>query len=237
MSAITTYLTQIMDEAHKLGVDIEGNMYPGASIEEIKKATRALPFDLPEDIVELYLWRNGVRLKGQSCEFRIFPRLLFQSINVSVETTRILISSSDEPLVRWRKTWYSLATDLAGDYYALDATRDGQARGRIFAVMEATDPYPAFWSFEAMLLSVLECYRMGTYFLDESGFLGEDREMSDTIYRAINRGLSPHRLESRQDLIDQVKRAKGRFENEGRPDLIQKLRELARNSRLNIDKL
>lgn len=237
MSRCTEMLDQIAEEAKRIGINVKEHTYPGATQRQIADAVGKLPFQIPPEVLELFLWRNGVRLAGQASEIRIFPRFVWRSIDLSVKTSLKLISASNDPEVRWRKTWYCLATDLAGDYYALDADRAGENYGRIFVITCAADPYPAFWSFEAMLASVLECYRMRAYFLDESGELTENREMSDTIYRAINNGLSPHRLESKQHLIHQVKRAKERFEREGRSDLLQKLRELSRSSDLNIEDL
>ena len=114
----------------------------------------------------------------------------------------------------WRKTWYALATDLAGDYYALDVGPDDEQRGKIFAVTEALDPYPVFLSFATMLQSILECYRTGAYLPRRKWPSRSDLYASDRIYKSINRGLSPHRLGSKEELMDQAAGARERFERE-----------------------
>jgi hypothetical protein len=124
---------------------------------------------------------------------------------------------------------------MAGDYFSIQTCQQSGSYGRIFALQEALDPYPAFWSFATMLLSILECYKSGAYFLDDDGFLDEHREVSDPIYRNFNNELSPLRLIPREKLLKDIMQAKRRFESEKRPDLIDKLRELGGKSGINTD--
>jgi hypothetical protein len=88
-----------------------------------------------------------------------------------------------------------------------------------------------------MLLSILECYKAGAYFIGDDEFLDERRELSDVIYRALNHGFSPLRLESKEKLMGDMKRAKHKFKHEMRPDLIERLRELADRSGIAFDDL
>ncbi len=234
MNDVKVILQAIAIEAQKLGSEVEKYMHPAASENEIEKSINELPFDLPPNIVDLYRWRDGVRLNEQDCEFRMFPKFMFRPINIAVETTLTLVGAAADPELQWRDSWYGLATDLMGDYFAVETAR-GENYGRIFSVQQTHDPFPAFWSFITMLQSILECYKAGAYFIDDSGLLDERRELSDSIYRALNQGLSPLRFESRENLEESMKIAKRKFENEGRPDLIAKLRELADRSGLNFD--
>ena len=190
MSNIISLLDAINIEAKQLGFDPAANMHPGLTRDQIKEVSRRLPFELPADVIEIYHWRNGVRLEGQHCEYRLFPRYCLRTIEESVQTTQLLISLADDPLIRWRHSWFGLFEDLAGDCLACETNRSGEF-GRIFA--SESEIIPAFWSVETMLTSVLECYRAGAYFLDDVlGYLTEDEEISDVIYRRFNRGLSPH---------------------------------------------
>jgi cell wall assembly regulator SMI1 len=154
MSEIAKYLREMADEAFKLGIDLESNMNAAVSPEQIAIGTKELPFELPPEILELYLWKNGVRLDGKPQEIRMFPRFYFLPFQRCIETTQILISTVGKTHCQWQTSWYALCADLAGDYYAVNAAPGGGAFGRIFSVQEETEPFPAFWSFETMLLSI-----------------------------------------------------------------------------------
>jgi cell wall assembly regulator SMI1 len=191
MSRIRPMLEEIATRALAIGINCAGNMNPGITLAEAKSVCQDLPYELPQDVIELYLWRNGVRLEGQSFEMRIVPKFYFRSIEVSIETTTAFACRADDPEMQWKPSWFCLCTDLGGDCLSLETNRSEQF-GRIFAVTEIAEPFPAFWSFDTMLLSILECYRAGVYFLDEDGTLAEDYEPADSIYRRFNHGLSPH---------------------------------------------
>jgi hypothetical protein len=191
MTKISSLLDQIAKEALRLGIDVDKDMHPGLSQEEQLEATRALPFPLPMEIGELYSWKNGVRIEGQRSEIRIFPEFYFVPIDRCVSTTTTLISLVERPENQWNRAWLSIADDLFGDHLAMNAITGERDFGRIFMLSYLSDPFPAFWSFEAMLAAILECYRAGAYFLDEDGFLEERTEISKTIYEELNHGLSP----------------------------------------------
>jgi hypothetical protein len=237
MSAIEACLDQIAVEGLKLGIDVKAHMYPGLRPTDIAALVKPLPFKLPPEVIDFYLWQNGVRLEGQTCEIGMFPRLYFPSLARCVETTQILVSTVDRPLSQWKKSWYSLCEDFAGEYYALNSDRQEEVFGRVFAVGTLHNPFPAFWSFQTMVQSVLECYKAGAYYLDRKGFLREDLEKCHGIYRALNRGLSPLRVESQEELVAQVRRAKRIFESEGRSGLLEKLKEFAAMRKIDVDKL
>jgi cell wall assembly regulator SMI1 len=190
MSTITQYLNEISEECAKLGINLDANMFPGATLAQVAEATRKLQFDLPGEVIELYVWRNGVRLNGQSSEMRIFPRFYLRPLEQSIQTTQTLVSTINEPTSQWRANWFSLFEDLAGDYLAINAVPNDSDFGKIFSVEELVAPFPAFWSMETMLYSILECYKSGAYFIDE-GLLVEDPDVSEPIYRRLNKGLSP----------------------------------------------
>jgi len=191
MSTTTDILEEIADEAKKLGIDVRRNTYPGATQEQLSGALKKLPFRVPLEVLELFTWRNGVRLTGQPGEIRIFPRFVWRSVELSVKATLGLVSASNDPQVRWQRSWFALLTDLFGDYYAVDADISPSSYGRIWSLQDGTDPFPAFWSFETMLVSTLECYKAGVFSL-EGGLLVDDEAAAEPIYRRLNRGLSPY---------------------------------------------
>lgn len=194
MSVIIDQLCAISVAASKLGIDLASNMNPAATPGEIKSETKELPFELPSEVLDLYRWKNGVQLRGQGCEPHLLPGFYFMPLQRSVEITRILIGTVGPEYSDWRKSWYSLCEDLAGDHYGLEVSRGEESFGRIYYVQGVRDPFPAFWSFEMMLRSILECYKQDAYFINEDGCLEEDVEKCHQICRQFNQGLSPYKF-------------------------------------------
>src|SRR5271154_1617594 len=105
MSEITKHLYEITVAASRLGIDLESNMNPGATPEQIENETKELQFELPSEVLDLYRWKNGARLEGQRRDFRMFPRFYFLPLQRSIETTRILISTVGKTHSQWQKSW------------------------------------------------------------------------------------------------------------------------------------
>jgi len=232
MSEISSLLDQILRDAEEIGIAAGPYLNAGLSTAKIEELSANLPFRLPPDVVELYRWRNGMRLEGQLCEFRIIPGMVIEPLEDAVLRTNELAAAVDEPFALWKTTWYSLCTNLAGHYLALDVAAIRNDGGKVIAINMESNPYPAFQSFKQMLLSIADCYKAGVYLLDEERFLVEERRLSDIIYRLHNGGLSPILLESTNDLKSLSRRARQVFSREGRNDLLEKLSDLERRSGL-----
>lgn len=230
MSDVVSYLNQILEEAEKIGIVAKKHLNPGLSSESIEELVAVLPFSLPRDIAEFYRWHNGMRLDGQKCEFRLLPGKIFEPLEDAIQRTQALLSVAGDPSVRWSQTWYSLCTDLAGDYFAVEADANRSNVGTIMAINVANEPYPAFRSFRTMLLSMLDCFKLGGYLLDEDGFLVEESWLADLVYRLNNGGLSPNRLMDPNEIKMCARRAREIFRRENREDLLEKLVDLERRS-------
>jgi cell wall assembly regulator SMI1 len=192
LSSIKNYLSEIAIEALKLKIDLESCMFPGATQAYIGSVAKDLPFELPVGILELYYWKNGAKLEARKGETRFFPGFQFLPFERSVMDTRLFLSALPAAEIFWRKSWFSLCSDLAGYYYAVDAGHSDGTFGVVYSIQDLIEPFPAFSSFDAMLHSILECYRAGAYYLDEDGYLEDDEKRCDDIYKKYNNGLSPY---------------------------------------------
>ena len=61
MQSITDKLNILIDALRSRGIRKVDNLSPGLTRSEIEDKTVHLPFQLPEEIYELYQWRNGLR--------------------------------------------------------------------------------------------------------------------------------------------------------------------------------
>jgi len=60
MTAIKNNLKRIWDCIEQKAPEIKDLFQPGLNSEEIDEITKYLPFKLPEEVYELYKWRNGL---------------------------------------------------------------------------------------------------------------------------------------------------------------------------------
>lgn len=56
---IQVKLNRLMDSMRAAGLEVDGVFNPGLSREEIRQKTEHLPFPIPEELYQLYTWRNG----------------------------------------------------------------------------------------------------------------------------------------------------------------------------------
>jgi hypothetical protein len=61
MQSLTDKLNILIDSLRSKGITKVDNLSPGLTRSEIEDKTVHLPFQLPEEIYELYQWRNGLR--------------------------------------------------------------------------------------------------------------------------------------------------------------------------------
>lgn len=60
MSLLTESLEQILIQLEQKDPEIAASLQPGLTREEIDEIAMNLPFKLPEEVYELYQWRNGM---------------------------------------------------------------------------------------------------------------------------------------------------------------------------------
>ncbi|BAY82608.1 PBS lyase HEAT-like repeat protein [Calothrix parasitica NIES-267] len=60
MSLLTESLEQILIQLEHKDPKIAASLQPGLTCEEIDEIVKNLPFKLPEEVYELYQWRNGM---------------------------------------------------------------------------------------------------------------------------------------------------------------------------------
>jgi cell wall assembly regulator SMI1 len=197
MSHVRSLLLEIANELLLLGVDVSRNLNSGASPVQIQQACEGLPFQLPPEVCDLFMWRNGIKEGDFEGEFRLLPRFCFRTVQESAKTSRQFSKTFGDSDEAWRSSWFYLFNDLAGDFLAYDTDPSLLTGARIIAVRHGLGTHSAFCSLEQMLSGVLECYRTGAYFLDEDGFLIDDERLADLIFKKTNNGLSPY-----SDILD-----------------------------------
>jgi len=98
MSELTNALNRILNwlENHPLEkyalVDV---LQPGLSYEEIERRVADLPFKLPEEVYQLYQWRNET-FDGEEERAQFFSGLTFLSLEAALDKYKELLEEAEE---------------------------------------------------------------------------------------------------------------------------------------------
>jgi hypothetical protein len=115
---------------------------PGLSLEDIELEVRILPFSLPTEIYELYMWRNGGSLEG-------LPYPSFENREEGYEQIHrfLPLKESVEIASSWNKDWFPLF-DTDGSIFWTVGCNDEETTAPIF--INDVDDLPDEPSFESL---------------------------------------------------------------------------------------
>lgn len=203
MSEVTDELEYIFDWLVSLNPDYLDGYNPGLTRQKIDEIIKELPFNLSEEIYELYQWRNGCAYDYNLPlrEF-LFPEQLcsdvpiaFNSLQDAVDSYKIIGEATNYDDVYWNQKWFPI-----GEY---------ETKRRLYIVGDL-DPSPVYlWevayrpkqvrvykSLTSMISVIAECCELGLYQLipDEYGEeddmiirINEEKlELEKEIYRKYN---------------------------------------------------
>src|ERR1043166_3606040 len=118
MSQISHLCDEVMRERTRLGSQSAMQLLPGMTEEQTRELTAALPFSLPQSVIDLYKWSAGLpRQYGIDDEF--FPGYCFNSLPEMLSLYLELSTASDYPRFRagelqWFPIFRSSGTDFFG---------------------------------------------------------------------------------------------------------------------------
>jgi hypothetical protein len=118
------------------------SLNPGLDFEDIERAVSILPFELPMEVYQLYMWRNGGSLESlpypsfEDCEEGYERIHGFLPLNEAVEVAR-----------SWNKGWFPLF-DTDGSIFWIVGCDEQEATAPIF--INDVDKLPDEPSFESL---------------------------------------------------------------------------------------
>ena len=178
MSLIASLCRQIVAHLTRLGIPTAQDLLPGIPDDRIRELTQRLPFVLPQSVIDLYRWSEGVPVSHETCN-TFFPGYGFDSFQYMVETYHELSTASDFPRFHCGDMqWFPIFRSGGTDYYGVccgDTTRvDGNI---VYDDNEGphrdcvTQPPIEFVSLEAMLKTLLCAFETGVYYINGQGQL------------------------------------------------------------------
>jgi SMI1 / KNR4 family (SUKH-1) len=161
----------------------------GLSSAQIEERLSSLPFCIPEEVRELYRWRNGDKMYGSS----IFGYHWLMSLDRACEFVDILSEYfNNESLIEIREkqaeSMYLFPLfEFDGEYFAIEGSNEIEKTGRIFHIGKFYEVSFAFISLTSMMLSIAECYEAGVY------AVGEDYRIEAEVVDPIEFGRIRHK--------------------------------------------
>jgi len=159
----------------------------GLSLSEIMIATEELDIKLPNELVELYKWRNGTSKDGGYVlgDVDFFPGFHFLPLVDSVAYYKTFIK--DE---RWDKSWFPVFANGGGDFYVIKCSEDYREHSEIVGFMRDFDEQEVeYLTLEKMLQTLCECYKQSVFYLSNDRYIESKIEEEAEISGKINPNL------------------------------------------------
>ena len=166
------------------------SLNPGASDEEIAELETSLGWNLPEDFVKFYKWRNGIN--------ELVPGWVWMSLihisEIRAWHLEYMKNESFSKNQRWHPDFVPFLENGAGDYYCLD--RCGVWNGQIYQIiLSVHDDRSQIEApnFNSWLEVIVQCHESGAWIREQDQVFC-DFEQSDgwsATYVKISSKVSP----------------------------------------------
>lgn len=174
--SLTVALDEVLTQLVRLESPLVSLLQPGLSREVIDEMVNPLPFELPEDLYQLYMWRNGTR-GGSYAATSLFahPASYFAPLDLALDASVHL--SEDLITDHLRETWEPLEFEPSTHYFDLFSDPGDSDFLVPCGITPLERPPIIFWSpesgtpriyysdLESMVWTIAACYKSGAYFL------------------------------------------------------------------------
>jgi len=181
MEHLTPYLDQILEWHNRLGTPLAAQLQPGLGDVEIRKKIAVLPFKMPEEFIELYMWRNGTPGHPQDwvsfmSNNRFLP--LDDALDIFREAHPIMQQFYEI------SDWVMTFMDWSGDGYGISAVRESDSTAPVVNLFEGEGVNIVFESLAQMLKTIVASFEVGVFSLGEDGDLETDfYKLGEVAYR------------------------------------------------------
>ncbi|HLP91409.1 MAG TPA: SMI1/KNR4 family protein [Nostocaceae cyanobacterium] len=191
MSTLTNALDRIFNWLQNHKPEFSTSFLPGLTLAEIEEKLQALPFRLPQEVYDLYQWRNGM----QNDEM-IFVYHYFLTLDQAIELALMYpdnygLNSDFFKQHRQAEGYPSYVFPLfefEGEYFAVGANTTELETYPVFHIHHGETF--AFTSLTNMILTIAECYETGVYTTTPDGDFELDYQQFGAIRRKYNPGAA-----------------------------------------------
>ena len=210
MSVLADSFNQIMRWLEENRPDYAASFLPGLSDEEIREKLANVELELPEEIYELYRWRNGVE-GGEDLKSVVYPSMEFMPLDEAIEYYEDFVENSinllderDEDCQDVFKLLDVSQVNIYGNklifpfsrsncsFCAVLLSKEQQQRSIIIDIADELGLSVIYRNLTSMTQTLAEYLETGAYYLDEQQeyYLNGDEEKMLPIFKKYNPGLS-----------------------------------------------
>ncbi|BCL34130.1 SMI1/KNR4 family protein [Nostoc sp. MS1] len=178
MSLLTETLERIFKHLQQNRPEVASLLKPGLKFEEIQSKIRNLPFRLPEEVYELYQWRNGIEYTNISrinlhLDISFIPHFDFIPLEQAIEDSKEIeefrheyTSLEDE---NCHKPWFPIFGSDDLEYFLVFGNSDNNNYSSIMHCHLGGGSLPKlkYPNLTTFMLIVAECYETNTYYLTQ----------------------------------------------------------------------
>ena len=181
----------ILAKAAAKGWHVEEFLNAGADEAYIRDSASEAGLAFPEQLVELYGWRNGTRMKeGDDMDVRhFFPGFVFLALEDAIASYNAAEDDS-----RWSSSWFPVFGNGGGDFYAVACDESSPDFGAVvgFIADEAEQPIE-FESVSSLVKTIRDCFLGNAYFVSGKGFLEANERSAAATAKKHNPSLEIYR--------------------------------------------
>ncbi|QUY41458.1 SMI1/KNR4 family protein [Acaryochloris marina] len=197
MELLISSLEKILDVWKQDRADFIELLQPGLNIQDIQQYVSNLPFQLPQEVYQLYHWRNGVQiLEFHDISLDFIPGFWFLPLAETLKTYKHLKEFKKNCTFlkdkAYHRPWFPILSSDLGYFLVLGDRNTFISSPVFFLSWNSGDltfetRYPSLTS---MMTVIAECYESGAYYfetkvMDQFGtiveFLEEDPQEASRI--------------------------------------------------------
>lgn len=204
MLDLTETLEKIMNWLKEHQPEYAASFLPGLKSNEIQSVEEKLGFKLPEEIYELYQWRNGTEEDAKALCFPTMQVLpLTAALNYSQGWKNIIL---EEEFITEESVWYErnplfIFLQNNCDYCAIPLINRRKEKLPVVILGEGELPDIFYSSLHDMMLTLAEYYYGGAYYLNKDGYICEDECKAAQVLRKYNANIGERALLTFQSLL------------------------------------
>ncbi len=193
MTDLENTLNHLLAALERGGSPMAPLLQPGLAVEQISELAGDLPVPLPDELVALYGWRNGVAGDGAS-EQELFPGgfwlpfeealAMRQQALLTAET--VAADAGLEPGMLWDPSWLPVFVDFAASTFVVACEQPAASPVWFIAGDDPDDRHLEYASIGALARTVAEAWDAGVFAVRGWGV-----EADEARFAAIRRQHNP----------------------------------------------
>ncbi len=189
MSILTQALESIFHSLEQYAPQEAASFQPGLTRTEIDNLMKNIPYKLPEEVYELYQWRNG---SGTDHLHFCFGGRIFMPLEEAIDFYRGGIKANEDfnpPEPFWNPLWFPIF-EIYDTFSVVVMAKKPRKSSWVIECASETDIFEVSdKSLTNMMLTIAECCETGAYYINEKGEGCIDEDKATAIYRKYNRGI------------------------------------------------